>query len=263
MLQQQRRWRFSLLVIVLVAAGGVYAALQGAFGRSAIAHLQPFGEVPEFSLVERSGQTVTKADVLGNVWVADFIFTRCPDVCPLVSSHMAALQEDLRTEDALRLVSITVDPTHDTPEVLRQYAMRFGAHAQRWLFLTGDKEHIYRLAHEGFHLAVGESRATDSAVRTWRTPQHASLASPRRLWLARGVQQLVAFVTPSVAFAHHGAHGQAEEPPPILHSPRLVLVDRRAQIRQYYDTADATALRQLRADIIALIRERAAPSRPL
>ena len=110
-------------------------------------------EVPEFTLVNRDGRTVRRADLAGSPWIADFIFTRCPASCPMMTSRMARLDRELPRGLEVRLVSISVDPEHDTPEVLQRYAESFKAPA-RWLFLTGDGEQIYRLSKEGFKLGV-------------------------------------------------------------------------------------------------------------
>lgn len=111
------------------------------------------GSVPEFTLVNRDGRTVRRADLAGSPWIADFIFTRCPASCPMMTSRMARLDRELPRNSAVRLVSISVDPEHDTPEILQRYATSFKAPA-RWLFLTGDGEQIYRLSKEGFKLGV-------------------------------------------------------------------------------------------------------------
>src|SRR5262245_31476896 len=115
------------------------------------------GEVADFALTERGGETVHRADLLGKVWVAAFGFTRCTGPCPQVSGTMARLQAELAGQPEVRLVSFSVDPDHDTPEVLRGYAQRFGADPQRWLFLTGPRDDLYRLIQESFHLAVQQS----------------------------------------------------------------------------------------------------------
>ena len=107
-------------------------------------------QLPDFRLVERSGQKLGLSDLKGKVWIADFIFTRCPGPCPRMSSRMATLQRDLRSEDNLRLVSISVDPEFDTREVLAKYAAQYHADEGRWFFLTGDKTTIHRLAKSGF-----------------------------------------------------------------------------------------------------------------
>jgi protein SCO1/2 len=110
-------------------------------------------EVPEFSLINRDGRAVTLRDLAGAPWVADFIFTRCPATCPMMSARMARLNRDLPADLAVRLVSFSVDPEHDTPEVLARYAESFKA-PDRWLFLTGDRAEILELSEKGFKLGV-------------------------------------------------------------------------------------------------------------
>jgi protein SCO1 len=116
--------------------------------------LNAFGHVPEFSLVERSGKAVTLAGLRGKMWIADFIYTSCTDTCPLQSAEMAKLQERWSSRGDLVLVSFSVDPVRDTPLVLSRYAQHFQADANRWLFLTGDKQQILRLVEEGFRLSA-------------------------------------------------------------------------------------------------------------
>jgi protein SCO1 len=114
----------------------------------------------DFRFQERSGRIITQADLDDRVWITSFIFTRCPLSCPRISSVMKALQERLARTDAL-LVSISVDPEHDTPTVLTEYANRFGAVPDRWWFLTGPKQSTYDLVHNGFKLALAETAAAD------------------------------------------------------------------------------------------------------
>jgi cytochrome oxidase Cu insertion factor (SCO1/SenC/PrrC family) len=111
------------------------------------------GQVPDFALTNRDGRTVRLADLAGKPWIADFIFTRCPASCPVMTARMARLNRDLPEDSAVRLVSFTVDPDHDTPQVLQQYAASFKA-PDRWLFLTGDKRALYHLSREGFKLGI-------------------------------------------------------------------------------------------------------------
>ena len=118
--------------------------------------LKEFGAVPQFSLTERDGRRVTLSDLKGKVWIVNFIYTNCPDTCPIQSAQMKQLQDELRSEEGLRLVSITVDPERDTVEVLRKYADRFNADLRKWLFLTGEKKEIHELAQKGFQLGAAE-----------------------------------------------------------------------------------------------------------
>jgi len=113
------------------------------------------GEVPDFSLVDSDGRAVTAQDMEGAPWVAGFIFTTCAGVCPLMSGQMEWLQEELPEDSPVRLLSITVDPARDTPEVLAAYAKRFHARPERWQFVTGEPQEIYALAKDGFHLGAG------------------------------------------------------------------------------------------------------------
>lgn len=113
--------------------------------------------VPAFALTAQDGRQVTRDDYAGRVWIADFVFTDCPGPCPMLTSHMRDVQ-DLLAERSLdvSLVSFSVDPETDTPEVLTQYGKSFGADFARWTFLTGDKEEIYDLILRGFLLAVSD-----------------------------------------------------------------------------------------------------------
>lgn len=115
-----------------------------------------------FRLVERSGRTVTDADLAGRVWVASFVFTHCPLSCPRISTVMKGLQGRFAGTD-VTLVSVTVDPDRDTPPVLADYARRFGAEADRWWFLTGPKAEVVDLVTNRFKLGL---QAVPEAERT-------------------------------------------------------------------------------------------------
>jgi protein SCO1/2/putative membrane protein len=125
----------------------------------------PRGAFPvgEFQLVERSGRTVTQADVADRVWIAAFIFTRCPLSCPRISSVMRGIQARLTRTDVL-LVSISVDPDHDSPAVLSSYAAQFGASPDRWWFLTGTRSSIHDLVVNRFKLSLAETTPADRAT---------------------------------------------------------------------------------------------------
>jgi len=146
-------WRrgllWGLLVVVLLAVAAATAVQRWR-------RPEPppvLGQVPAFSLTNRDGRSIGLADLAGAPWVADFIFTRCPASCPLMTARMARLNRELPDDLAVRLVSISVDPEHDTPQVLQRYAESFKA-PDRWLFLTGGKQEIYQLSRKGFKLGI-------------------------------------------------------------------------------------------------------------
>jgi protein SCO1/2 len=195
-------------------------------GETLLEKLDQYGQVPDFSLVERSGRPVTIRDLQGRVWVANFIYTQCTETCPTQSLQVSRLQAEFAAEPDLRLVSITVDPERDTPEVLARYAERYQANPERWLFLTGSKRAVYRLAADGFRLSVVDPD------------------DPRPM---SGILRLV---TPHQALATHGAKGL------IIHSSRLVLVDRQAEIRAYHRPDDEQSRARLRQNLRTVLREK-------
>lgn len=218
--------------------------------------LQIFGTLPEFSLIERSGRRVTLADLRSKVWIADFIYTHCTDTCPLQTAELARLQSDLATETDVRLVSITVDPAQDTPEVLAEYAARFGANRERWLFLTGQKRSIYTLAQKGFLLSVEDPAdvvPSLPAARPGPQPQRASVQQipPARIAGATLTEALASLLEAAPVMAHPGHLGT-----PFMHSPWFVLVDRQARIRGYYRSEDGKAMSRLRRDVRILLKRK-------
>jgi protein SCO1/2 len=162
-----------------------------------------YGIVPAFQFVNQNGQPFGSAQLTGKIWIADFIYTTCPGPCPMISSRMSELQKPLEKSD-VHLVSFSVDPEKDTPQVLLGYAEKLQAEPARWDFLTGPKSAIYKLSHDAFKLAVSD--------------------------------------------------GRDEQGIPV-HSTRMVLVDRRGQIRGYYDATEADAITKLLADANHLLRE--------
>jgi protein SCO1 len=156
-----RSYQLGILIVVttvLISLGVCLAwldprqAAQYRAGQDLGAAALPLGH---FELFERSGRTVTQNDLAGRICIASFIFTRCPLSCPRITSVMKGLQPQLAGTDVL-LLSISVDPEHDTPAVLAQYARRYGAAPDRWWFLTGPKTAIHELVRSRFKLALEE-----------------------------------------------------------------------------------------------------------
>jgi protein SCO1/2/putative membrane protein len=139
-----------LTLLSLLAAAPLHAA-----------PLDDYGEVPDFQLTERSGRTVGRDDLLGHVWIASFVFTRCGGPCPQVTNTVERLQGELARFPDVRLVTFTVDPERDDPETLTKYANGHHADPERWLFLTGTEEKIYGLLRGGFHIYVEPTKGEE------------------------------------------------------------------------------------------------------
>lgn len=214
-----QRILWALVAIVLVAFGAqvMWNWQKERSHEKLLEGLNVYGTVPDFALIERSGREVKLSELTGKVWVVLFFYTGCRDICPLIVPQMAFLHLEYKNEpefrSAIRFVSITVDPERDTPEVLTKFAERFSADPELWLFLTGAKATIYRLAQEGFKVGIGEQENPPEVKEKT---------------------------------------GEEKE---ILHSSRLILVDRKAQIRGYYSGIDAEAMVRLRRDLKRLLAE--------
>lgn len=151
--------------LVLGACGGGEAAAAGGSNVVAAAAAGDpidFGPVPDFELTSQLGEAVGADTLRGRPYVMAAVFSTCAGPCPRIGREMAALQEQLDGTDAL-LVSVTVDPGHDTPEVLAEYAATLGADPERWLFLTGGEDEVYELVREGFKLGVARSDPATAA----------------------------------------------------------------------------------------------------
>lgn len=191
-------------LLVLVAVGG--------FGRLRAADsLEVFGAAPSFAgLVDQDERPITANEFRGKVVVANFIYTSCTDICPLLSARMRQLQERLRQEDLLgtqvQLLSFSVDPSRDTPEVLRGYAERNGSDPTAWHFLTGPEAQLIPMIVDGFHLGVN--------------------------------------VLPPQGTTHDDEAGHATYE--VMHSGRFVLIDRDWRIRAYYDGREIDPERVIR-----------------
>ena len=162
--------RLHIAVFIACALGA--AALVGA---AMVLHVGPWAEeplpvfwaVPTFTLTDQQGRPFGSADLNGRAALFSFVYTNCPDVCPLLTSNMAQIQHRLRTKGLLgtkvELVSVTVDPRRDTPSVLAEYASRYHADADAWRFLSGEPDSIYEVLW-GFKLNTVEvARAFEGA----------------------------------------------------------------------------------------------------
>jgi cytochrome oxidase Cu insertion factor (SCO1/SenC/PrrC family) len=112
--------------------------------------------VGPFQLTNQFAAPVTHEALKGSVWVTDVIFTRCPGQCHQLSSQLREVQKRLPPGSPVKLVSLTADPSHDTPEVLAEYAQRYGYETNNWMLLTGSKASVYSLAIKGLLFSVVE-----------------------------------------------------------------------------------------------------------
>jgi protein SCO1/2 len=152
--------------LVLHPAWVVFAALalalpMGAlmFRQAVAPELPVLAELPQFALVAEDGKPFRKDDLLGRVWIADFVFTSCADACPRLQAKMKKIQDrliPLEQGGNIGLLSISVDPERDTPEKLKQYGEMFGARPGLWRSLTGEQKEVERTVVQGFHTAMAK-----------------------------------------------------------------------------------------------------------
>ena len=110
------------------------------------------GSVPDFEFTDSNGETITREDMEGKVWVADFIFTTCTMACPIMTGNMNIIHKSFKEDNNVRIISISVYPEYDTPDVLKEYASRYNANTDRWHFLTGPEESVKNIIKTGFKI---------------------------------------------------------------------------------------------------------------
>lgn len=127
--------------------------------------LPQLGALPDFSFTREDGSPWGSAQLQGRPYVANFIFTRCPTICPAFTRRMARIQAETQGfGPGLQLVSFSVDPTYDTPERLAEYARKHGAHPARWSFLTGDYERLKDTVVNSFKISMGRESMDEADV---------------------------------------------------------------------------------------------------
>jgi len=162
--QPARRTGWSVLIgLVLVVLTLLLAfVLVQLKSRSASSLPLPvYGQIADFALTNQNGRAVSLADLRGQVWVADIIFTRCPGPCLKMTKQMKTLQAAMPPGSQTKLVTLTTDADFDTPPVLKAYADRFEADPHRWMFLTGTKKDIAKLAIDSLKLTAIEKKPED------------------------------------------------------------------------------------------------------
>jgi protein SCO1 len=165
----KRGWAAAGIIVVLLLPLGAWGLLS--LGKNRYKRLPIYGphevrapgdtawhRLPDFVLLNQDSVVFTADSLRGYIHVADYFFTRCPGICPRLSSAMRMIQDYLGEKaKRVRLVSYTVDPGHDSPAALREYAQRYGADLRRWTFVTGADTTLHRLAVKGYLIPVDKS----------------------------------------------------------------------------------------------------------
>lgn len=120
---------------------------------SSLVHVKKYHTIADFSLINQNGKQITQEDYRDKIYIADFFFTTCPTICPLMTKNMADIQSHILEDDEVLLLSHSVTPKIDSVPQLKKYALEKGVLDTKWNLVTGDKKHIYELARKSY-LAV-------------------------------------------------------------------------------------------------------------
>lgn len=170
---------------------------------STIQHVKKYHKIVDFSLTNQNGKTITQEDYKNKIYVADFFFTTCGTICPIMTDHMRDIQKEILNDDEVMLLSHSVTPKIDTVAQLKRYARRKGVNDAKWNLVTGNKKHIYDLARKSY-MAVKDGNYDDYSM---------------------------------------------------IHTENFMLIDKKRQIRGFYDGTDPEAISQLLKDIKKLKKE--------
>lgn len=113
-------------------------------------------KVPSFQFINQDSLLISDKDYLGKVFVVEFFFTRCPSICPIMTKNLVTLQEEFENNENFGIASFSITPDFDTPQVLKEYAEKYGITDMDWHLLTGNKEEVYDLANSGFNIFAAE-----------------------------------------------------------------------------------------------------------
>ena len=120
---------------------------------STLFHVKKYHTIADFTLTNQNGKTITEKDYKDKIYIADFFFTTCPTICPIMTKNMAEIQTEIINEDDVLLLSHSVTPDIDSVPQLKKYALEKGVNDKKWNLVTGDKKQIYELARKSY-LAV-------------------------------------------------------------------------------------------------------------
>ncbi|MBI9040337.1 SCO family protein [Lutibacter sp.] len=169
-----------------------------------VVHIRRNHKVADFSLINQNGDTITQDDYKDKIYVADFFFTRCLTICPVMTNNIGKLQEVFKNDDDVKFLSHSVTPDIDSVSVLKEYAIKKGVIDSKWNITTGSKKHIYELARKSYFAVLEEGDG--------------------------GLQD-------------------------FIHTENFILVDKKKQIRGFYDGTNNEDIERLIADIKLLQTE--------
>ena len=169
-----------------------------------VKHINKDHKVADFVLTNQNGKTITEDDFEDKIYVADFFFTRCQTICPVMAVNMAELQEHFRNDEEIKFLSHSVTPIMDSVPTLRAYATKKGAIDGKWEITTGDKKHIYDLARKSYFAVLDEGDGGDQD---------------------------------------------------FIHTEQFILIDKKKQIRGFYDGTDKNEMKRIIKDIEILKKE--------
>jgi len=169
-----------------------------------VKHINKDHKVADFVLTNQNGKTITEDDFEDKIYVADFFFTRCQTICPVMAVNMAELQEHFRNDEEIKFLSHSVTPIMDSVPMLRAYATKKGAIDGKWEITTGDKKHIYDLARKSYFAVLDEGDGGDQD---------------------------------------------------FIHTEQFILIDKKKQIRGFYDGTDKNEMKRIIKDIEILKKE--------
>lgn len=169
-----------------------------------IQHIKKYHKIANFSLTNQNGKAITQNDYKNKIYVADFFFTTCQTICPIMTDHMYDIQKEIMDDKEVMLLSHSVTPKIDSVSQLKKYAKQKGVNAAKWNLVTGDKKQIYNLARKSY-----------LAVKT-------------------------------------DGNGDQYD---MIHTENFMLIDKKRQIRGFYDGTNPEAIKQLLKDIKTLKKE--------
>lgn len=151
-------------LVILVFGIWVVSEYLARNSKQSLSYIEIEGErkkVPEFDFRNQNNKTITNEDYLGKVYVVEFFFATCPTICPIMNENLLEVQDEFYGNMNFGIASFTINPEHDTPEVLKKHAEELGVKHPHWNFLTGDKDKIYELANKGFNIYAREDEKAE------------------------------------------------------------------------------------------------------